>query len=89
MYLIQLGVGLNDLKRYNFDHNFDGTIDSVCSANDGIEDATHFLLSCKLYTHIRIELLNSVCRLTGTNVTDLDQQALVKLLLFGNVEKLF
>ena len=61
----------------------------MCSANDGTEDATHFMLPCQLYTHIRIELLNSVCRLTGTNVTDLDQQAIVKLLLFRNVEKPF
>ena len=74
MYLTQ--VGLND-KRYKFDHDFDNTIDPMCSANYGIEDATHFLLSCQLYTHIRIELLNRVCRLTGTNVTDLDKHELL------------
>ena len=59
----------------------------MCSANDGVEDVTHFLLSCQLYGHIRIELLNSVSRITGTNVNDLDKQALVKLLLFGNEHK--
>ena len=59
----------------------------MCSVNDGIEDATHLLLSCQLYTDIRIGRMNSVCCLAGTNVTDLDKQALVKLLLFGNVEK--
>ena len=41
----------------------DDTIDPMCSANDGIADVTHFLLSCHLYMHIRIELLNSVCRI--------------------------
>ena len=59
----------------------------MCSANDGVEDVTHFLLSCQLYGHIRIELLNSVSRITGTNANDLDKQALVKLLLFGNEHK--
>ena len=85
--MTQLRVGLNDLKRYKFDHNFDDTIDPMCSANDGVEDVTNFLLSCQLYGHIRIELLNSVSRITGTNVNDFDKQALVKLLLFGNEHK--
>ena len=52
-------VDWNDLKRYKFDHNFDDTIDPMCSANDGVDDVTHFLLSCQLYGHIRIELLNT------------------------------
>ena len=43
-----------------FDDTIDDTIDPMLSASDGIEDATHFLLSCQLYTHIRIGLLNSV-----------------------------
>ena len=86
-YLTQLRVGFNDLKRYKFDHNFDDTIDPMCSANDGVEDVTHFLLSCHLYMHDRIELLNSVSRITGTNVADLEKEALVKLLLYGNEKK--
>ena len=86
-YLTQMRVGLNDLKRYKFDHNFDDTIDPMCSANDGVEDVTHLLLSCQLYAHIRIELLNSVSRITGTNINDRDKQALVKLLLLGNEHK--
>jgi hypothetical protein len=57
------------------------------SANDGVEDVTHYLLFCHLYTHIRIELLNSVSRITGTNVADLDNKSLVKLLLYGNKKK--
>ena len=39
-YLTQLRVGLNDLNRYKFDHNFDDTIDPMCSVNDGVEDVT-------------------------------------------------
>ena len=57
MYLTKLRVGLNDLKRYKFDYNFDHTIDPMCSANNGVEDVTRFLLSCQLYMHIRIELM--------------------------------
>ena len=85
--MTRLRVGLNDLQQYKFDHNFDDTIDPMCRANDGIEDVTHFLLSCQIYTHIRIDLLNNVCRLTGRNVTDLDKQILVKLLHYGNEKK--
>ena len=86
-YLTQLRVHLNDLKKYKFDHNFEDTVDPMCWANDGVEDITHFLLSCHLYIHLRIELLNSVSRLTGTNVTDLDNKTLVRLLLYGDERK--
>ena len=54
-YLTQLRVGLNDSKRCKLDHNFDDTIAPMCSANYGIEDVTHFLLSCQIYRHIRID----------------------------------
>ena len=65
MYLTQLRVGLN---RYKFDHNFNDTIDPMCSVNDGVEDSTHLLLSCHLYTDIRIVWLNSVSRITGMSL---------------------
>ena len=65
----------------------DDIIDPMCSVNDGVEDVTHYLLSCHLYTHDSIELLNSVSRITETNVSDLEKEALVKLLLYGNEKK--
>ena len=68
MYLTQLRVRVNALNRYKFDHNFNDTIDPMCSANNDVEDVNHFLLPCHLYSHIRIELLNSVSRTTGTNL---------------------
>ena len=40
-----------------------------------------------LYMDIRIVLLNSVSRITGTNVANLENEALVKLLLYGNEKK--
>ena len=84
MYLTQLRVGLNGLNRYKFDDNFIDTIDPICSSNDGVEDVTHSVLSCHLCSHIRIELLNSVSPSTGTNLANLGNEALVKLLLYGN-----
>ena len=53
----------------------------MCSLDNGVEDVTRDFLSCQLYTH------NKVSRITETNVTDLDEQVLVKLLLFGNEYK--
>ena len=87
MFLTQLRVGLNGLNRYKFDHNFNDTIDPMHSVNDGVEDFTHFLLTCHLDSRIRIVLLNSVSRSTGTNVANLENEALVKLLLYGNEKK--
>ena len=56
-------------------------------ANDGVEGTTYFLLPCHLYTHIRIGLLNSVSRIARTNVTNLENEALAKLLLYDNEKK--
>ena len=45
-YLFQLRIGLSPLKGHKWCHNFIDTPSGVCHCNQGIEDTSHFLLSC-------------------------------------------
>ena len=42
-YLIRLRIGFNHLKEHKFKHNFQGSIDPLCSCSSGIETTIHFL----------------------------------------------
>ena len=44
--LTRLRIGFSHLKENKFKHNFQGSIDSMCSCSSGIETATHFFLYC-------------------------------------------
>ena len=59
-YLTQLRVGLSKLNFHKFKHNFQDTVNPMCSINDGIEDTEHFLLLCNSFTEQRHDLLAGV-----------------------------
>ena len=59
-YIFQLRVGLSPLKGHKWCHNFIDTPSGVCHCNQGIEDTSHFLLSCPFYVIQRETLLSSV-----------------------------
>ena len=59
-YLFQLRVSLSPLKGHKYCHNFIDTPSGICHCNQGIEDTSHFLLSCPYYTVQRVALINSI-----------------------------
>ena len=59
-YIFQLRVGLSPLKGHKWCHNFIDTPSGVCHCNQGIEDTSHFLLSCPFYVIQRETLVSSV-----------------------------
>ena len=84
-YLTQLRVGLSKLNFHNFKHNFRDTINPMCPISDGIEDTEHYLL-CHLFDVQRQDLLTRVAELLRpfVQITDLSNDALAQLLLYGN-----
>ena len=56
------------------------------SGSLAIESTAHFLLHCHHFSNIRSTLLNSINEVLGsiTNISDLSDSALVKILLFGD-----
>ena len=57
--VFQLRVGLSPLKGHKWCHNFIDTPSGVCHCNQGIEDTSHFLLSCPSYVIQRVNLVSS------------------------------
>ena len=59
-YLFQLRLRLSPLKGHKHCHNFTDTPSGTCLCNKGIEDTSHFLLSCPSYSVQRVTLVTSV-----------------------------
>ena len=85
-YLTQLRVGLSKLNFHKFKHNFRDTINPMCPTSDGIEDTEHYLLLCPSFDVQRQDLLARVAELLRSfvQITDLSNDALTQLLLYGN-----
>ena len=83
-YLTQLRLGLNPLKYYKFHHNFLDTVSSMCTSNDGVEDAEHFLLYCHEFNGIRNTLMSNVSQQIKSDLLSLNPNIIVKTLLYGN-----
>ena len=58
----------------------------MCPTSDGIEDTEHYLLLCPLFDVQRQDLLARVAELLRSfvQITDLSNDALTQLLLYGN-----
>ena len=84
--LTRLTFGLSHLNEHRFNHNFQSSIDPLCSCSLAIESTTHFLLHCHHFSNIRSTLLNSINEFLGsiTNISDRSGCALAKILLFGD-----
>ena len=81
----RLRLGLSRLNEHRFNHNFQSCINPLCSCSLAIESTTHFLLHCHHFSNICSTLLNSINEVLDsiTNLSDLSDCALVKILLFG------
>jgi hypothetical protein len=59
-YLFQLRLGLSRLRNHKKRHNFVDTPSDLCLCKQGIEDTSHYLLSCPFYASHREVLFTSV-----------------------------
>ena len=84
--LTRLRLSLSHLNEQRFNQNFKSFINRLCSCSLAIESSTYFLLHCHHFSNICSTLFNSVNEVLGniTNLTDLSDCALVKILLFGD-----
>ena len=84
--LTSFRLGLSHLNEHRFNHNFQSCINPLSSCSLTIESTTHFLLHCHHFSNICSALLTSINEVLGsiTNLSDLSDCALVKILLFGD-----
>ena len=56
----RLRLTFSHLNEHKFQHNFMDTINPIRSCGFATETTNHYLLRCKLYTDLRLDLLNDI-----------------------------
>ena len=80
--ITRLRLGLSHLREHKFLHNFQDTLNPICSCGDDIETTVHYLLHCPNYLDERRTLLDNL-RSIGENIQDKNDSQISELLLFG------
>ena len=79
----RLRLGLNHLNEHRFRHNFQDCLNPLCSCNLEIEDTSHYLLHCHLFSHHLVVLMNSVKSICD-NFHSISDNGKEDLLLYGD-----
>ena len=82
LYLTQLRVDRSNLNLHKFQHNFRDALNPMFPTSNGIEDAEHFLLQGPSFVHSFIAKVAELQH-SSLNFTNLSNEALVELLLYG------
>ena len=81
--LTRLRLSLIHLREHKFRHSFQVTIIPLCSCNLEVKSTSHFFLCCQNSITPRTIPMNKT-RKTASNILNLDQISLTKLILFGD-----
>ena len=83
--LTRLRLNFSHLNEHKFRHNFNDTINPMCSCGKEPETTLHYLLRCNFYSIYRLELLNDICALNHS-LKNISEENLLKVLLYGAEE---
>ena len=59
--LSRLRLNFSHLNKHTFRHNFNDTVDHMCTSSLEPETTLHYLLRCNLSSTQKLKLLNNVC----------------------------
>ena len=80
--LTRLRIGFSHLKEHKFKHNFQDSIDPLCSCGNDIESTVHFFLHYPNFTTQRQTLLNKLRSINASIIAE-TENSVVRTLLFG------
>ena len=80
--LTRLRIGLSHLREHKFRYNFQDTINPLCSCSLETESTSDFFLRCQNFITPRTNLMNELRKL-DSNILNVDEISLTKLLLYG------
>ena len=80
--LTRLRIGFSHLKEHKFKHNFQDSVDPLCSCGNDIESTVHFFLHCPNFTTQRQTLLNKLKSINASIMAE-NENSVVRTLLFG------
>ena len=80
--LTRLRIVFSHLKEHRFKHNFQDSVDPLCSCRNDIESAVHFFLHCPICITQRQTLLNKLKSLNARVMAE-NENSVVRTLLLG------
>ena len=83
-YLTRLRIGFSHLKEHKFRHNFQDSVDPMCSWSSGTERTKHFLLYCPNFHLQRQTLFDKIASIDSNILTE-NEESIVNTLLFGKL----
>ena len=83
-YLTRLRIGFSHLKEHKFRHNFQDSVDPMCSCGSGTETTKHFLLHCPNF-HLQRQTLFDKIATIDSNILTENEESIVNTLLFGKL----
>ena len=82
-FLTSLRLGLRQLNKHKFKHNFQDCVNTLSSCSLEIESLSYFFLHCHHFTNIHATLLD-VLQSVDRNISSFSDNKLVDLLLYGS-----
>ena len=79
--LTRLRLNFSHLNEHKFRHNFNNTINPMCSCSKEPETTLHYLLHCNFYSIYRLELLIDISAL-NYSLKNISEENLLKVLLY-------
>ena len=81
-YLTRLRIGFSHVKEHKFKHNFQDSIDPMCSCSSGIETMIHSFLHCANFNIQRQTLFDKIATIDAIILSE-NEDSIVNTLLFG------
>ena len=81
--ITRLRLGLSHLREHKFRHNFQDTLNPICSCGENTETTVHYLLPCSSYLNERMTLLTNVQNIEE-NILDRNCSPISEMLLYGD-----
>ena len=78
-------MGFSHLKEYKLKHNFQDSIDPMCSCSSGIETTIHFFLHCANVDIQRQTLFDGIATIDANILTG-NENSIVNLLILSYLE---
>ena len=81
-YLTRLRIGFSHVKEHKFKHNFQDSIDPMCSCSSGIETMIHSFLHCANFNIQRQTLFDKIATIDAIILSE-NEDSIFNTLLFG------
>ena len=81
--ITRLRLGFSHLREHKFKHNFQDTLNPLCSCSIEAESISHYFLHCHFFDALPATLMNDL-RNTDSDLPTVRDENLTNILLYGN-----